>query len=79
MKKKKTVGIDGIPMKAWKYVGKDLRSNLVNLLKQVWKDGIIPEDWRKSIVVSIYKRGDTNVPGNYRGISLVQHIKYTQK
>jgi len=33
MKKRKAVGIDGIPMEAWIYAGKDLRSNLVTLLK----------------------------------------------
>jgi len=68
MKKRKAVGIDGIPMEAWIYAGKDLRGNLVNLLKQVWKDNKIPEDWMKSIV---YKREDKNVPSNYRGISLL--------
>jgi len=48
-----------------------IRGNLVNLLKQVWKDNKIPEDWRKSIVVSLYKKGDKNIPSNYRGISLL--------
>jgi len=47
------------------------RSNLVILLKQVWKDNEIPEDWRKSIMVPLYKRGDKNVSSNYRGISLL--------
>jgi len=35
MKKRKAVGINGIPMEAWIYAGEDLRGNLVNLLKQV--------------------------------------------
>jgi len=65
MKKRKMVGIDGIPMEAWIYAGKDLRRKLANLLKQAWKDNKIPEDWRKSIVVPLYKRGDRNVPSNY--------------
>jgi len=71
MKKRKAVEIDGIPMEAWIYAGKDLKGNLVNLLKQIWKENKIPENWRKSIVVSLYKRGDKNVPSNYRGISLL--------
>jgi len=50
---------------------RDLRSKLVNLLKQAWKGNKIPEDWRRSIVVPLYKRGDKNVPSNYRGISLL--------
>jgi len=72
-KEKKAVGIDGIPMETWIYIyaGKDLRGNLVNLLKQVLKDGKILKDWRKSIVIPLYKRGDANVPSNYREISLL--------
>jgi len=63
MKNRKAVGIDGIPMKTWKFAGKDLWYGLI-LFKQIWKAGVIPEDWRKSIVMPIYKRGDPNVPGN---------------
>jgi len=37
MKNRKAVGIDGIPMEAWKYAGKDLWNDLVKLLKQIWK------------------------------------------
>jgi len=36
MKKRKAVEIDGIPIKTWKYVEKNLRNNLVKLLKQIW-------------------------------------------
>jgi len=43
------------------YAGKDLRGNLINLLKQIWKDNEIPEDWRKSIVVPLYKRGEVRM------------------
>jgi len=31
----------------------------------------MPEDWRQSIIVSLYKRGDTESVRNYRGISLL--------
>jgi len=48
-----------------------LKSSLVMLLKQIWKDNEIPENWRKDIVVPLYKRGDKNVPSNYRDISLL--------
>jgi len=44
MKNKKAAGIDGIPMEVWKNAGKDLWRSLVMLLKQIWKNGIIPED-----------------------------------
>lgn len=71
MKKKKAAGIDGIPTEAWLYAGEELRGRLLDLLKLIWRKGKIPNDWKKSIVVPIYKRGDKEVPGNYRGISLL--------
>jgi len=71
MKNNKAAGFDGLPMEVWKYAGKDLWKGLVNLMSQVWKEERIPEDWKKSIIVPIHKRGDPNVSGNYRGISLL--------
>ena len=32
-----------------------------------------PHDWKKSIYVPIYKKGDKNEWGNYRTISLISH------
>lgn len=48
-----------------------MRSCLVDLLKQIWKEGTIPTEWRMSIVVPLYKRGDKEKTENYRGISLL--------
>jgi len=71
MKNRKAVGVDELPMEVWKYVGKDLGMSLVKLLKQIWRENELPEDWRRSIIVPIYKRGNPNMTGNYRGISLL--------
>lgn len=71
MKDKKASGIDGIPMEAWKYAGQGVRKELEELIKQIWKVGRIPEEWRISIVIPIHKRGDKEKAGNYRGISLL--------
>ena len=32
--------------------------------------GVFPENWTESIVLPLFKKGDVNHPGNYRGISL---------
>jgi len=71
MKKRKAAGVDGIPMEAWKYAGRGLWRGVVGLIKQVWREGVIPEDWRKGIVVPLHKKGDPDVTSNYRGISLL--------
>ena len=67
----KAVGIDSIPMEAWRFGGEAIKKGLVEVIRKVWKKGILPEEWRKSIVVPLYKRGDVEKVGNYRGISLL--------
>lgn len=37
----------------------------------MWKEEIIPEEWRISVVVPVYKKGDQEKAENYRGISLL--------
>ncbi|XP_071582471.1 uncharacterized protein [Temnothorax nylanderi] len=71
MKLGKAAGVDGIPMEAWLYGGAAVRRALTDLLKLIWKEGKIPTEWRTSIVVPLYKRGDKERTDNYRGISLL--------
>lgn len=71
MKSRKACGVDGIPMEAWKYAGEGVKKGLEELLNQIWEEGTIPKDWRTSIIVPLYKRGDKEKTGNYRGISLL--------
>lgn len=71
LKIKKAAGVDGVPMEAWRYAGNTLWKRLVDLLTQIWRDGDIPEDWKKSVIVPLYKKGDQEEVGNYRGISLL--------
>jgi len=38
------------------------------------KEGSIPEDWKSSVVLPIYKgKGDPMEFGSYRGIKLLEH------
>jgi len=38
------------------------------------KEGCIPEDWKSSVVLRIYKgKGDPMECGSYRGIKLLEH------
>lgn len=72
MKKKKAAGIDEIPMKAWMFGGKAVSKSLLDLMNQIWKEEIIPEEWRISVVVPVYKKGDQKKAENYRGIVITQ-------
>ena len=46
---------------------------MINLINNIVKDGCIPDDWRKSILVPVYKgKGDPLVCGSYRAINLLE-------
>ena len=52
-------------------------SGMVDLLEQlfsvVWQE-IVPRQWRDDLIVNIFKKGDRENPGNYRGITLLSVV-----
>ena len=47
---------------------------LVKLCNAIFNQGIFPEEWTKSIIVLLHKKGDCDNPDNYRGISLLSSL-----
>lgn len=47
---------------------------MTTYLNALFEQGHFPELWSKSIIVPLYKKGDVNLPGNYRGISLLSVV-----
>ena len=46
---------------------------MTDLINNIVKEGCIPDDWRKSILVPVYKgKGDPLVCGSYRAIKLLE-------
>jgi len=47
---------------------------ILDLCNGIVKEGSIPEDWKSSVVLPIYKgKGDPMECGSYRGIKLLEH------
>jgi len=47
---------------------------ILDLCSGILKEGCIPEDWKLSVVLPMYKRkGDPMECGSYRGIKLLEH------
>ena len=47
---------------------------IYDLCNGIVKEGCIPEDWKSSVVLPIYKgKGDPMECGSYRGIKLLEH------
>ena len=43
---------------------------MYELVRQIWEEERIPEEWKETIIVPIHKRGDRDICENYGGITL---------
>jgi hypothetical protein len=43
---------------------------IYELVRQIWEEERIPEEWKETIIVTIHKRGDRESCENYRVIAL---------
>ena len=68
----KAAGCDGIPVELLKAVGDDAIKVLTRTCNSIWKNKW-PKDWKKSVYMPIYKKGDKKECGNYRTIALIPH------
>jgi hypothetical protein len=71
LKRHKSPGIDQIPAEHIKAGGRKIRSEIHKLINSIWNKEELPEKWKESIFVPIYKKGDKTDCTNYRGISLL--------
>ena len=70
----KSVGADGVPREILKLGGEAMTPFLAILLEISLNNATIPSDWKKAIVVPIYKGGDQLAVTNYRPISLISVV-----
>ena len=74
MGRNKAVGPDQIPIEAWRSLGDEGLRWLTSLFNKIFSSDKMPEEWRLSEVIPIYKnKGDVQVCSNYRGIKLLSH------
>ncbi|KAL5153826.1 LINE-1 retrotransposable element ORF2 protein [Glycine soja] len=70
----KAVGPDNIPIEVWKTLGDRGLKWLTELFNEIMRSKHMPEEWRRSTLVPIYKnKGDIQNCANYRGIKLMSH------
>ena len=67
----KASGGDGIPVELFKIIKDDAVKVLHTKCKQIWKTQQWPRDWKKSVFISIPKKGNDKECSNYHTISLI--------
>jgi len=71
LKSHKSPGTDQIPAELIKAGGTTIFSQIHKLIISIWNKKKLPEDWKESIILPVYKKDDKTDCSNYRGISLL--------
>ena len=69
----KPSGGDGLPVEVFKILKDDPVKMLHSLCQQIWKTQQWPQDWKRSVFISIPKKGNAKEYSNYCTISLISH------
>ncbi|KAJ4433909.1 hypothetical protein ANN_16222 [Periplaneta americana] len=71
LKNYKSPGIDQIPAELIQEGGSELFNEIYKLVLAIWEKEIVPDQWKESITVPIFKKGHKTNCSNFRGISLL--------
>ena len=74
MKKGRAPGIDEMRVEMVMAAGESGISWTKRLLNTCMRQGKVLEEWRTGLIVPIWKKGDVQDPGKYRGITFLSHI-----
>ena len=66
LKRHKSPGIDGTPADLIKARGRAIRSEINILINSSWNKEELPEEWKESVILPIYKKGDKIDFSNYK-------------
>ena len=64
---------DGIPVELFQILKDDGVKVLHSICQQIWKTQQWPKDWKKSLFISVLKKGNAKEFSNYRTIALISH------
>jgi len=70
----KSPGIDQIPAKLIKGGGRTTRYEIHKLIV-IWNKEELPEEWKESITVPIYKKDDKTDCSNYSGFTFAKYVQ----
>ena len=69
----KASGGDGIPVELFQILKDDAMKVLHSICQQIWKTQQWPQGWKKSVFISIPKKGNAKECSNYHIFALISH------
>ena len=69
----KASGGDGIPAELFQILEYDAVKVLHSICQQIWKTQQWPQDWKKSVIIPIPKKGNAQECSNYHTIVVISH------
>ncbi|KAF2343437.1 Reverse transcriptase domain, partial [Trinorchestia longiramus] len=68
---------DGLGPRILRETAEVISEPLTNIFSRSLETGIVPDDWKRANVTPIFKKGNKQIPNNYRPISLTSVISKT--
>ena len=69
----KASGCDKIPAELFRPLKDDAIKVLHSLCQQIWKTQQWPQDWKRSILIPVSKKGSTKECANHQAIAFISH------
>ena len=69
----KVSGGDGIPVELFQILKDDAVKVLHSVYQQIWKTQQWPQDWKRSVFITVPKKGNPKECSNYHTIALILH------
>jgi len=69
----KTSEDDGIPAELFQILKDDAVKMLHSICQQIWKTQQWPQDWKRSLFISILKKSNAKECSSYHTIALISH------
>ena len=70
----KPSGGDGIPVELIQMLKDDAVKVLHSICQQIWKTQLWPQDWKRSVFISIPKKGNAKECSNYHITALIHML-----
>src|SRR5574337_2025935 len=75
----KVSGSDRIPVELFQILNDDAVKVLHSICQQIWKTHQWPQDWKRSVVIPIPKKGNAKECSNYHTIALIRSEEHTSE